>query len=321
MNVSPAPVVSTTLTVNAADSVLNTSSANSNFTIGQAPLFTSGNSATFTVGTLGSFTVMTSGIPPATISASALPGGISVVSNGDGTATLSGTPVAGSGGIYGITFTAHNGINPDAVQSFTLTVDQAPAITSAASTTFSAGTPGSFTVTTTGFPVPGLAESGALPTGVTFTDNHNGTGTLAGTPSVSGTFPITFTASNGVGSNAVQYFTLTVSGPAVTISPSSIDFGTVYRFSLLTKTATITNTGTSKLTINKISIVDGTADADDYTLLNFCGSSLAAGKSCKVSVLFWADDLGVRTATINVTDNAPGSPQQVSLTASVIKKK
>jgi hypothetical protein len=243
------------------------------------------------------------------------------VSNGDGTATLSGTPVAGSGGIYGITLTAHNGINPDGVQNFTLTVNQAPAINSAASAIFSVGIPGSFTVTATGSPTPSLAESGALPTGVTFTDNHNGTGTLAGTPSVGGTFPITFTASNGVGSNAVQYFTLTVSGPTVTISPSSINFGTVYRFSLLSKTVTITNTGTSKLTISKISIVDGTADADDYTLLNFCGSSLSAGKSCNVFVVFWADDLGVRTATLKITDNAPGSPQQVSLTANVIKKK
>ena len=309
-----------TLTVNAADSVLNTNSAASNFTIGQAPLITSANSAVFTVGTSGSFTVMTSGFPAAGITGGPLPGWLSLVSHGDGTATLSGTPVAGSGGIYGIALTAHNGVNPDAVQNFTLTVNQAPAITSAASTTFSAGTPGSFMVTATGFPIPSLSESGALPSGVTFTDNHNGTGTLGGTPGAAGTFPITFTASNGVGSNAMQTFTLTVNGPTVTVSPTSINFGTVYQFSLLSKTVTITNTGTSTLSISKISVTDGTADGDDYTLLNFCGSSLSAGKSCKVYVVLWADNLGTRTATMNITDNAPGSPQQVSLTVNVIKK-
>ena len=42
-----------------------------------------------------------------------------------------GTPAAGTGGTYALTFTAANGVSPDATQSFTLTVNQAPAITSA----------------------------------------------------------------------------------------------------------------------------------------------------------------------------------------------
>ena len=48
------------------------------------------------------------------------------VDNGDGTATLAGTPAAGTGGTYALTITATNGVAPDATQSFTLTVDQAP---------------------------------------------------------------------------------------------------------------------------------------------------------------------------------------------------
>ncbi len=62
----------------------------------------------------------------------ALPGGVTLADNGDGTATLSGTPAAGTGGAYPITITATNGVGPDATQAFTLTVDQAPAITSGA---------------------------------------------------------------------------------------------------------------------------------------------------------------------------------------------
>ena len=86
----------------------------------------------------------------------------------------------------------------------------APAITSAANTTFIAGSAGSFTVTATGTPTPTLAESGALPGGVTFTDNGNGTATLAGTPSSTGAYTLTITAHNTSGADATQTFTLTV---------------------------------------------------------------------------------------------------------------
>jgi hypothetical protein len=85
---------------------------------------------------------------------------------------------------------------------------QAPLITSANSTTFTAGVAGSFTVTTIGYPIPIITESGSIP--VSFVDNQNGTATLIGTPAVSDVFDITFTASNGIGPPAAQNFTLTV---------------------------------------------------------------------------------------------------------------
>ena len=91
-----------------------------------------------------------------------------------GTATLSGTPAAGTTGTYALIFTA-TGSGPAATQNFTLTVSPRPTITSAASTTFTVGSPGTFTVTTTGSPTPSLAVSGSLPSGVTFLDNGNGT--------------------------------------------------------------------------------------------------------------------------------------------------
>jgi hypothetical protein len=55
-----------------------------------------------------------------------------------------------------------------------------------------------------------LSESGSLPSGVTF---NAATGVLSGTPASGtiGTYPLTFTAHNGVGSDAIQNFTLTVS--------------------------------------------------------------------------------------------------------------
>jgi|HubBroStandDraft_6_1064221.scaffolds.fasta_scaffold64194_1 hypothetical protein len=93
-----------------------------------------------------------------------------------------------------------------------LSVNAPPAITSANSTTFTKGSAGTFTVTATGSPPPTFTESGALPTGVTLTT----AGILSGTPTVAGSFPITITAHNGIGSDATQNFTLTVLGFHVT---------------------------------------------------------------------------------------------------------
>ena len=96
----------------------------------------------------------------------------------------------------------------------------APAITSATSTTFTAGTAGTFSVVTSGSPAPTVTETGALPAGVTFTG-----GTLTGTPTATGTFPITFTASNGIGSAATQSFTLTVQAASGTTTTTTTDPG------------------------------------------------------------------------------------------------
>ena len=69
------------------------------------------------------------------------------VDNGDGTATLAGTPAAGTRGTYVLSITASNGVGSNATQNFTLTVNAAPAITSGRATTFTEGQSGSFTVT------------------------------------------------------------------------------------------------------------------------------------------------------------------------------
>ena len=132
--------------------------------------------------------------------------------NGNGTATLAGTPQAGGGGVYAIAVAANNGIGTPASLAFTLTVDDAPQITSTNSATASHGVAISpVTVTDTGYPIPKLKASG-LPPGLKLTDNKNLTATIAGTPksSDSGTYTATITAANKAGSTT-QSFTVTVS--------------------------------------------------------------------------------------------------------------
>ena len=141
-----------------------------------------------------------------------LPAGVSFNNNGNGTATFSGTPTAASGGTYPITFTAKNTAGTT-TQSFVLTVDAAPAITSAASAHGHRRLPPSASPSRPpAARLPTLSESGALPAGPQLLDNGNGTATISGTPRVNGkggVYKLTITATNSYGT-ATQSFSLTV---------------------------------------------------------------------------------------------------------------
>ncbi len=208
------------LGITAANGVLPNATQTFTLTVNQAPAITTGNSSTFTISSTQSFTIVATGSPtPAFTENGGLPSGVTFTDNGNGTASLAGAPAAGTAGTYSLAITAANGVLPNAAQNFTLTVVPSVAITSGNVTTFTVGQPGTFTVTTVGSPMPALSESGALPTGVTFTDNGNGTATLAGTPAsgTAGPYPLSVTATNGVPPDAIQSFTLTVNqGPAIT---------------------------------------------------------------------------------------------------------
>lgn len=198
------------------------------FTVFAAPAITSADNATFTTNIAGSFTVRTTGLPSGASmhlddGGTTLPAGVAFVDNGDGTATLSGTPAAPTSGTYSFLITASNGIGTDATQAFTLTVDRPPAITSSNATAFKAGTAGAFTVVSNGFPGIGamtLSDGGAtLPAGVTFVDNGDETATLSGSPAVGsgGIYRFTITAHNGAAPDATQSFTLTIDeSPTIT---------------------------------------------------------------------------------------------------------
>jgi hypothetical protein len=69
----------------------------------------------------------------------------------------------------------------------------------------------SLTIKASGYPTPVLSETGTLPSGLTFTDNRNGTATISGTPTAgsAGTYQVMLTAASRLG-NASQMFTLTV---------------------------------------------------------------------------------------------------------------
>ncbi len=187
-------------------------------TVATAAAFTSASSKTVVAGTSFSFDVTTSGgLPAPTISyTGTLPSGVSFTPGANGTATLSGTPATSAGGqSFPITLTATNAAGA-VDQSFTLVVNRAPQITSSAAVAAVGGTPFSFTITTTGTPVPAITKSGALPSGITFADQGNGTAELTGTApksEIGHSFPLTLTATSTAGVSH-QSFTLTVAADA-----------------------------------------------------------------------------------------------------------
>ena len=61
------------------------------------------------------------------------------------------------------------------------------------------------------------------------------------------------------------------------------------------------------------SIAVSGANASDFAESNSCGSSVAAGANCTISVTFKPTAAGTRTAAVTLTDNATGSPQSASL--------
>jgi hypothetical protein len=75
---------------------------------------------------------------------------------------------------------------------------------------------------------------------------------------------------------------------------------------------TLTNKGTSALTISSIAVT-GT-NASSFVFANTCGTSLAAGANCTIHGHFAPTKGGALTAAVTITDSAAGSPQTIALT-------
>jgi hypothetical protein len=85
-------------------------------------------------------------------------------------------------------------------------------------------------------------------------------------------------------------------GSAISISPSALGFGTVVTGSTSPpQTVTVTNAGTAAAPVGSV------ATSGDFHQTNNCGSSIAAGASCTVSVTFAPTATGTRTGNLAVT--------------------
>jgi hypothetical protein len=106
--------------------------------------------------------------------------------------------------------------------------------------------------------------------------------------------------------------------PAVTLNPGSLTFGNQSIGTTGTpQTITLTSSGGTPLSISSITVT-GT-NAGDFAESDNCpigSNTLATNASCTISITFSPTANGTRTASVTVTDNAPDSPQSISVAGS-----
>jgi hypothetical protein len=81
---------------------------------------------------------------------------------------------------------------------------------------------------------------------------------------------------------------------------------------------TLSNIGTSAFSILSPGIVITGTAAADYSQANTCGTSVAGGSNCTITVTFKPTKKGARGATLNINDNGGPSPQKVTLSGTGI---
>jgi hypothetical protein len=249
--------------------------------------------------------------------------------NGDPASVVSGQPLlsttattASNAGNYPITvatgtlaannysflYVSGNLTIQPAAQAITFTIN--PPAAAAYKATFTVGATGG----ASGNPVIFTSSGACSNSGATFTMT-NSTGICSVIANQAGTS--NYSAAPQLTRN------VNATGPLVSISPSNIDFGTVYQGTITTKNITVTNIGTAAVTISQpfLSIVQG-GNSNEFVAANLCPAQLAAGKSCTITIAFAAGPYYTQqTATLQIMDNAPGSPQPVGLKALVINPK
>ncbi len=124
-------------------------------------------------------------------------------------------------------------------------------------------------------------------------------------------FPATQSAFQGTWGGQYDAFILKISpanNSSPVIEPAVLQFSTVVVGVSGTPQSTILrNMGTASLDIASKSVTGDFAETDD------CGTSVAAGSFCTVTVTFTPTAAGPRYGTITLGDNAAGSPHFISL--------
>jgi len=185
-------------------------------------------------------------------------------------------------------------------------VTQGNSVTTTITVTEGGGFSGNVTLSASGLPSGVTATFSPNPTSSSSTLNLTASGSAA-----TGTVVVTIAGVSGSTTSSTP-LNLTVapeiSGTEISLTPGSLAFGSVIvTSSSKAKVATLKNSSSSTLYINNVAI------SSNFTETNNCGSTLAAGKSCTISVTFTPTQTGPLTGTLSIGDNASNSPQSVSL--------
>lgn len=105
-------------------------------------------------------------------------------------------------------------------------------------------------------------------------------------------------------------------GVGVSLVPSTINFNPEPTGGTQAASGPVVLTNNTGGTLSFTGITFTGTDPTDFTETDTCGATLAAGGSCNIFVTFAPTATGPLSATLNVNDNDPSSPQTVSLTGS-----
>jgi hypothetical protein len=111
--------------------------------------------------------------------------------------------------------------------------------------------------------------------------------------------------SHAVGSN----YSILLQGTSI-VSPTLLGFGTIQIGTSKSLPTTLNNGGTTAFAVTSIKIVGNTTD---YQQTNTCGSSLAPGASCSITVTFKPHNATIKSATLNIVDGGIVGTQGVAL--------
>jgi Abnormal spindle-like microcephaly-assoc'd, ASPM-SPD-2-Hydin len=118
------------------------------------------------------------------------------------------------------------------------------------------------------------------------------------------------------GGGSPQVLNIIGTGTIVSVSPTSLSFGTVtVGTTSAAQSVTVSNKGSVSFSFTGFSIL-GTGAGDFLIASNTCASTLAAGASCVVKIEFKPIATGAHSATLNISDDGGASPQKVSLAGS-----
>lgn len=285
-------------TTSAVQSVNITNTGTTSLTFGTAvvtgPFAIAANGCTTSLAPTGSCTIQVTFTPSASGVAS---GTLSIPDNAPGTphvVGLSGTGVTGPQltiSPSNLVFNSQQLNTTSAAQTVTLINTGAPVSISLISVS------GAGFAQTNGCST--IATNGSCTISIKFTPTSVGTlnGTLSITDNAAGSPQTVALSGTGVGQ------------PSVNLSSNSLTFtnqnvGTTSA----AQTVTMTNNGAGPLAINNI------GSTGDYGVTHNCGNNLAVNASCTLSITFSPSGANTRNGSVNITDDAPGSPQSISLT-------
>jgi len=199
-----------------------------------------------------------------------------------------------------LTFPSEPVGNPSPAQAISLSNPGSAAL-SISSITLAGTNPGDFAQTNTCG--SSVAVGGTCSINVTFTPTATGARSagLTLTDNAAGSPQTVSLAGTG-----------TTSSSTVSLSSNSLAFGNQpVDMNSASQTVTLTNTGTTTLNITSIALAG--ANASDFGQANTCNSSVAAGGTCTIAILFTPSASGSRSAALTIADSATGSPQTVAL--------